>query len=29
LETGYLASGPALRAGQPIAVTHGDITVIR
>ncbi len=24
LETGYIASGPALKAGQPMAVTHGD-----
>ncbi len=29
LETGYMASGPALKAGQPMAVTRGDITVIR
>jgi hypothetical protein len=27
--TGYMAYGPALKAGQPIAVTRGDITVIR
>ena len=29
LETGYMASGPAMKAGQPMAVTRGDITVIR
>ncbi len=30
LETGFVqASGPALKAGQPIAVTRGDTTVIR
>jgi hypothetical protein len=23
------ASGPAIKAGKPIAITHGDITVIR
>jgi hypothetical protein len=29
LETGYMANGPAMKAGQPMAVTRGDITVIR
>jgi hypothetical protein len=29
LETGYMAYGPAVKAGQPMAVTRGDITVIR
>jgi hypothetical protein len=30
LDSGFVtASGPALKAGLPMAVTHGDITVIR
>jgi hypothetical protein len=30
LDNGFIeASGPALKVGQPMAVTHGDITVIR
>ena len=29
-DTGRIeASGPAIKAGKPIAITHGDITVIR